>query len=198
MKERIEAILRETIDLHEALVGQVPLIEEVGRRLAEVLGAGGSIYVMGNGGSAADSQHFACELVGRFLMDGRPPLPCHALTTDTSVLTSVANDHGIEEVFVKQVAAYVREGDAVIGISTSGKSPNVNKAIDEANRRGAVTIALCGRDGGALAEKCDLALVVPADHTPRIQEAHGTIIHILCELVEQALFGEGSDEQAPR
>ena len=191
MKERIEAVLREAAGVHESLIEKADSIETVARRLADVFAAGGSVYVMGNGGSAADSQHLAGELVGRFLME-RDPLPCHALSTDTSVLTAVANDYGVEEVFAKQVAAFAREGDAVIGISTSGNSANVNKAIDEARRRGAVTIGLSGGSGGALAGKCDLAIVVAAEQTPRIQEAHGTIIHILCELIERALF-DGKD-----
>jgi D-sedoheptulose 7-phosphate isomerase len=189
MRDRIEAILRETIGVHEGLIAQSALIEEAARRLADTLASGGSIYVMGNGGSAADSQHLAAELVGRFLMERRP-LPCHALSTDTSVLTAIANDYGVEEIFVKQVAAYVRKGDAVIGISTSGNSADVNGAIDEAKRRGAFTMALTGGSGGELARKCDLAIVVAAKQTPRVQEAHGTIIHILCELIEERLFGE--------
>ncbi|MHC4788041.1 MAG: D-sedoheptulose-7-phosphate isomerase [Planctomycetota bacterium] len=187
MGNRTEAILREAAAVHEALLPLSPAIEEVARRIADTLAGGGALYVMGNGGSAADSQHLAGELVGRFLIEGRRPLPCCALSTDTSVLTSLANDYGIEEVFARQVAAFVREGDAVIGISTSGESANVLAAVEEARRRGALTIALTGRGGGALADRCDLAVVVPADETPRIQEAHGTIIHIWCELVEGAL-----------
>ncbi|MHC4479990.1 MAG: D-sedoheptulose-7-phosphate isomerase [Planctomycetota bacterium] len=187
MGNRTEAILREAAAVHEALLPLSSAIEEVARRIADTLAGGGALYVMGNGGSAADSQHLAGELVGRFLIEGRRPLPCCALSTDTSVLTSLANDYGIEEVFARQVAAFVREGDAVIGISTSGESANVLAAVEEARRRGALTIALTGRGGGALADRCDLAVVVPADETPRIQEAHGTIIHIWCELVEGAL-----------
>lgn len=188
MKERIEAILRETAALHERLIEQVPQIEAVARRLADVLAAGGSIYVMGNGGSAADSQHMACELVGRFLMAGRAPLPCHALSTDTSVLTAVGNDFGMDEIFRRQVAAFVKEGDAVIGISTTGNSADVNLAVDEARRRGAVTVGLTGGDGGELATKCDLTVLVPARLSPRVQAGHGSIIHIICELVEDLLF----------
>ncbi len=188
MREEVEAILRETIRVHEDLVALSPLIEEVGGRLADVLAAGGSVYLMGNGGSAADSQHMACELVGRFLAEGRRPLPCHAFSTDSSILTAIGNDFGMDQVFLRQVAAFVREGDVVIGISTSGNSQNVNAAIDEANARGALTVGLTGGTGGALAQKCDLAIVVPADQTPRVQEAHGTIIHILCGLIEQRLL----------
>ena len=196
MRERIEAALRKTIEVHQGLIGQSALIEEAGRRLADVLAAGGSIYVMGNGGSAADSQHMAGELVGRFLMERRP-LPCHALTTDTSVLTAVANDYGVREIFARQVAAYASKADAVVGISAGGNSPNVLAGIEEARRRGALTIGLTGGTGGELAKACDLAIVVPSSETPRIQEAHGTVIHILCDLVEQSLFGHAGRQQRP-
>jgi D-sedoheptulose 7-phosphate isomerase len=189
MIDRIRAALRETIALHEALVERAPQIEEVARRLADVLSAGGALYVMGNGGSAADSQHMACELVGRFLTQGRPALPCHALSTDTSVLTAVGNDFGMDELFVRQVQAFVGEGDAALGISTTGRSANVNRAIEEARRRGALTVALSGGDGGELAELVDLAIVVPARSSPRVQEAHATVIHLLCELIERLLYG---------
>jgi D-sedoheptulose 7-phosphate isomerase len=153
----------------------------------EVFRAGGSLYLMGNGGSASDCQHMAGELVGRFLME-RAPLPCLALTTDTSILTAVGNDYSFGDVFLKQVQAFVRKGDAVVGISTSGNAGNINAAMDEARERGALTIGLTGRDGGALAGKCDLALIVQAQDTPRIQEAHATVIHILCDLIERTMF----------
>ena len=188
MKEKIEHILRACAELHERLAEQSGLIEQVARRLSEVIEAGGTVYVMGNGGSAADAQHMAGELVGRFLMERRA-LPCVALNTDTSIMTCVANDYGFDSIFVRQVAALVKVGDAVVGISTSGNSANVNAAIAEARTRGALTVGLTGKDGGLLAKECDLAIVVPSDVTPRIQEAHATIIHILCELIEQSLCG---------
>ncbi|MFO8006613.1 MAG: SIS domain-containing protein [Candidatus Brocadiia bacterium] len=190
MKDRIERILRATASTHQDMVGQADEIEQVGRRLVEVLRRGGVIYTMGNGGSAADAQHMACELVGRFQME-RAPLPCHALSTDTSVLTAVANDYTVEDVFTKQVQAFVGAEDAVIGFSTSGNSPNVVAAVREARRRGALTVGFTGRGGGALAAECDLLLTAPADATPRVQEAHATVIHILCELIEIELFGQG-------
>ena len=180
--------MRACAELHRRLAEQSGLIEQAASRLADVLRAGGTVYVMGNGGSAADAQHMAGELVGRFMMERRA-LPCVALTTDTSIMTSVANDYGFGSVFVRQVEALVKEGDAVIGISTSGNSANVNAAVDEAHRRGALTVGLTGKAGGALAPKCELAVVVPSDVTPRIQEAHATIIHILCGLVEQDVCG---------
>ena len=189
MKTKAEAILKETAALHEALVGLSENIEQVARLIVNALAAGRCVYVMGNGGSAADAQHLAGELVGRFEMERRP-LPCLALTTDTSVLTSVANDYGVEEVFLKQVQAFAGKGDVVVGISTSGNSANVNRALQEARRKGAVTIGLTGRTGGRMASLCDGLLCVPADHTPRIQEAHQTVIHIICHLAEQELFGE--------
>jgi D-sedoheptulose 7-phosphate isomerase len=189
MKERVEAILLSTAAVHEALVGLSDRIAEAARLVADTFAAGGALYVLGNGGSAADSQHLAGEMVGRFLMERRP-LPCLALTTDTSILTAVANDYGVEDMFARQVAAFVREGDAVIALSASGESPNVLAAVEEANRRGATTIGLTGRDGGRLARLCKLAIVVPARETPRIQEGHATIVHIICELVEERLFGK--------
>jgi len=152
------------------------------------LSAGGTLYVLGNGGSAADAQHLAGELVGRFLMERRP-LPCVALTTDTSVLTAVANDYGVQDVFLRQVKALVRRGDVVMGISTSGRSANVVRALREARRLGAATVGLTGRDGADMAQVCDAVVCVPSEETPRIQEAHQTIIHILCRLVERELSG---------
>jgi len=189
MRPRIESILRETIRVHNELFGMTSQIEAVAGAMVEALSEGKRIYVMGNGGSAADSQHLAAELVGRFRMERRP-LPCQAFSTDTSILTAVANDYGVEEVFVKQVQAFVGEGDVVIGISTSGNASNVVAAVEEANRRGAVTVGLTGRRGGRLGEVCRMCIRVPSDETPRIQEAHQTIIHILCELVEQSMFGD--------
>jgi D-sedoheptulose 7-phosphate isomerase len=191
MRTSTEDILRDAASLHEALLSQVQEIEELGRRIAGVLAAGGTLYIAGNGGSAADAQHMAGELVGRFLMESRPPLPCVALTNDSSVMTSIANDYSADEIFRKQVQALAREGDAVLGISTSGNSPNILSALEAASRAGAVPLGLAGKGGGAMREACELCLVVPHDHTPRIQEAHATIIHIWCGLIEQALFGEG-------
>ena len=188
MKEEIQRVLTETARLHEELVEQAGLIERMVGAIVRALRAGRCVYAMGNGGSAADAQHMAGEFVGRFLMERRP-LPCVALSTDTSVLTAIANDYGVDDIFLKQVQALAREGDVVIGISTSGNSANVNSALEEARRIGATTIGLTGRDGGRMPELCDLCLVVPADHTPRVQEAHGTVIHILCLLVEREMFG---------
>ncbi len=147
---------------------------------------GGKVVLFGNGGSAADAQHLACELVGRFMLK-RQAFPAIALTTNTSILTAVANDDGYETVFSRQVEALVNEKDVAIGISTSGDSTNVIEAIKVAKTKGARTIGLTGGSGGKLAEVADLVLIVPSDSTPRIQEAHITIGHILCELVEKEL-----------
>ena len=195
MKDKIARIIRETAALHEALVGCADAIEAVARLIVRALGAGRSLYVMGNGGSAADAQHLAGELVGRFEKERRP-LPCLALTTDTSVLTAIANDYGAEEVFVKQVQAFAGEGDVVMGISTSGNAANVNRALQEARRSGAATVGLSGRTGGQMAPLCDALVCVPADHTARIQEAHQTVIHVICHLVESELFGSCEQKEA--
>jgi len=188
MKDEIQRILRETAALHEAMVEQADAIEQVARLIIGALADGKALYVMGNGGSAADAQHMAGELVGRFERERRA-FRCVALTTDTSTLTAVANDYGFEQTFARQVQALAQEGDVVLGISTSGNSANVNCALEEARRAHAVTIGLAGRDGGAMRERCDAFLCVPAEVTARIQEAHQTTIHILCRLVECELGG---------
>ena len=148
---------------------------------------GNKLLIFGNGGSAADAQHIAAEFVNRYIID-RPPLPAIALTTDTSILTSISNDAAFQEVFAKQVKALGKEGDVAIGISTSGKSPNVIKAVEVAKEMGMKTIALTGNDGGMLAKIADIPLVVSSSSTPRIQEAHILVGHILCEMVEHQLF----------
>ena len=148
---------------------------------------GNKLLMFGNGGSAADAQHIAAEFVNRYIID-RPPLPAIALTTDTSILTSISNDAAFQEVFAKQVKALGKEGDVAIGISTSGKSPNVIKAVEVAKEMGMKTIALTGNDGGMLAKIADIPLVVSSSSTPRIQEAHILVGHILCEMVEHQLF----------
>jgi len=176
---------RKLIDLIEQ--NMIPLIAETGILLSDALNRGHKLLVMGNGGSAADSQHFVAEIVGRFKMERRA-LPAIALSTDTSILTAVGNDYGFDCVFSRQIEALAAPGDIVVGISTSGNSPNVLKALQEAKARGCRTIGLLGKDGGAIKAVCDLALVVPSSDTPRIQEGHSTIIHIVCDLVEKALF----------
>ena len=168
----------------------IPRIAETVDLLAGIFRAGNKLLVMGNGGSAADAQHLAAEIVGRFKMERRG-LPAIALTTDSSILTAVGNDYGFDAVFTRQVEALAAPGDVVIGISTSGTSRNVSAALELARTRGCRTVALLGRDGGTIAGLVDLPLVVPSCETPRIQEGHITIIHIICDLLEQELFGGG-------
>lgn len=151
--------------------------------------AGGGVFVFGNGGSAADAQHIAGELVGRFLKERRG-LKAQALTTDSSVLTSVGNDYGFEAVFARQLAANAAAGDVAIGISTSGDSPNVVAALRTARKMGLKTLALTGAGGGRCAEFADVLLDVPETLTPRVQEAHAVVYHVICELVERAFAGE--------
>jgi D-sedoheptulose 7-phosphate isomerase len=186
MKDLIERQLRESIRVKEqVLASGVDVIAQMARMLIDCFKGGHKVLLCGNGGSAADAQHLAGELVGRFRRERRA-LPAVALTTDTSVLTAVANDYGYEEVFARQVTALASEGDVVIGLSTSGNSPNVLKALEVARKAGCGTIAFTGRDGCKLKSAADLCLAVDADDTPRIQEAHITVGHILCDLVEEA------------
>jgi D-sedoheptulose 7-phosphate isomerase len=163
-------------------------IAECARMLVDALKGGHKLLIMGNGGSAADAQHFAAEMVGRFLME-RKALPAIALTTDTSILTAVGNDYGFDEIFTRQVEALANPGDILIGISTSGNSLNIKRALETGQRIGVKTIGLLGRDGGEIGPIVDFNLTVPNFETPRIQEAHLIIIHILCDLIEKSLFG---------
>ncbi|MFC1903354.1 D-sedoheptulose 7-phosphate isomerase [Chloroflexota bacterium] len=166
---------------------KVSEIESIVKLILAAHKAGGKVVLFGNGGSAADAQHLACELVGR-VTHNRQALPAIALTTNTSTLTAVANDYGYETVFSRQVEALVDERDVVIGLSTSGNSPNVVQALKAAKKKGAKTVGLTGGDGGKLTEVADLVLTVPSNSIPRIQEAHITIGHIVCELVEKELL----------
>jgi D-sedoheptulose 7-phosphate isomerase len=148
---------------------------------------GNKLLLFGNGGSAADAQHIAAEFVNRYIID-RPPLPAIALTTDTSILTSISNDSAFQDIFARQIKALGKEGDVVIGLSTSGNSPNVVKAFEVAKEMGIKTVALTGNDGGTLVKIADVPLVVSSSSTPRIQETHILVGHILCEMVEHQLF----------
>lgn len=161
------------------------VILAVGRRFVDCLAGGGTIYWLGNGGSAADSQHLAAELVGRYEGMDRRGLASIALTTDTSVITSVGNDLGFEAIFARQIEALCRAGDVVVAISTSGNSPNILAAVAAARARSAFTVGLCGNDGGDLARAADLAIVVPSDSPARVQEAHILIGHIWCDQVDE-------------
>lgn len=188
MQTHIRAILAAHIDVIRGLEALVPDIERLARRAAQCLGGGGRVYWAGNGGSAADCQHLAAEMVGRYQRE-RGGLASIALTTDTSVLTSVANDFGFDAIFARQVEALCRPGDLLIGLSTSGNSANVLAAMRCAADLGVDRIGLAGRDGGRLIEETDLCLVVPSDNTARIQEAHILIGHLACDLIETQLAG---------
>ncbi|HSA78458.1 MAG TPA: D-sedoheptulose 7-phosphate isomerase [Nitrospirota bacterium] len=165
-----------------------PKIIEVVQLIAQTFRDGKKVLIFGNGGSAMDASHIAAEFVNRFLME-RPPLPAIALNTDVAVLTSISNDYDYSQVFSKQLTALGHEGDVVIGISTSGNSPNVIKAIDVAKKNGMKTVVLTGGTGGKLAHMADYAFTVPTKHTPRIQETHITLGHTICQLVDEELFG---------
>ncbi len=188
MKGKIEEIFAASLQakklfLEENLNTLVAAI----KRIAESLSQGGKLLLFGNGGSAADAQHLAAELVNRYLRE-RSPLPAIALTTDTSILTSVANDSSFEEVFARQIRALGRKGDVALALSTSGNSPNVLKALDVCREMGIHTVGLTGGSGGGMAGRVDYLLCVPASSTPRIQEAHLLIGHTICELVEELLL----------
>jgi len=183
------SLVRQSIqESMQAKASMLEMTEDVvaaGEVLIETLAGGGTVFFVGNGGSAADCQHLAAELVGRFEKRVNR-LPAQALTTDTSILTALANDFSFEEVFSRQVQALVRPGDALVALSTSGNSASILAAVRQARRQGARVLGLAGRDGGEMAALCDCCLVVPSQRTCRIQECHITLGHILCELVEQA------------
>ncbi|HQT27601.1 MAG TPA: D-sedoheptulose 7-phosphate isomerase [Burkholderiales bacterium] len=187
----IDKIVLKNIDEHirtiDSLRGSfADSIEQVGGMLSRSLADGGTVFWCGNGGSAADSQHLAAELVGRFKKD-RSPLRSVALTTDSSVLTCVANDYCYEDIFARQIEALGRKGDVLVGFSTSGNSENILRALKMAKRLELVTVAFLGKGGGACANFADQALIVPSQDTARIQEAHILIGHIVCEMVETEL-----------
>lgn len=188
MKEAIIKIIQESAEL-KLRFGQknAETLSQVIKLIVEAFKAGNKLLLFGNGGSAADAQHIAAEFINRYLIE-RPPLPAIALTTDTSVLTSISNDYSFQDVFGKQIKALGKSGDVAIGISTSGKSVNVLKGIKVAKEMGLKTVALVGGDGGELAKIADLALIVESASTPRIQEVHITIGHIICEMVDLLLF----------
>lgn len=162
-------------------------LEGAANACIDCMKSGGRLLLAGNGGSAADAQHIAGEFVSRFAFD-RPGLSAIALTTDTSILTAIGNDYGYEKLFSRQVQAHGNKGDIFIGYSTSGKSPNILRAFEEARTRGLVTIGLTGNRGGPMTELCDFLLAVPSADTPKIQEGHLVLGHILCGLVENAMF----------
>jgi D-sedoheptulose 7-phosphate isomerase len=190
MRERIKDILLESIQVKEEILrNQIESINQIAELMIDCLKKDGKVIVFGNGGSASDSQHIAAELVGRFKKD-RSALAGIALTTNTSILTSIANDYGYEFVFSRQVEALGKKNDVVLGISTSGKAKNVALGIKQAKKMGIKTVIFSGGDGGDIVKLADVSLVVPSKITARIQEAHITIAHIICEMIEQQLCQE--------
>lgn len=190
MRDVIKDTFLESIHIKEELLhNNVSQLIEIAELVIEAIRKGGKLIVFGNGGSASDAQHIAAELVGRFKKE-RPGMPAIALTTNTSILTALANDYGYDIVFARQVEALGQKNDVVLGISTSGKAKNVAAGIKQAKKMGIKTVALSGGDGGDIAKLADVSLLVPSTSTPRIQEAHITIGHILCELIEQAVCQE--------
>jgi D-sedoheptulose 7-phosphate isomerase len=163
-------------------------VAKTGRIMAQALQSGNKVLFFGNGGSAADAQHLAAELTGRFMKE-RPALAALALTTNSSSVTALGNDYGFETIFARQIEGLARRGDVAVGISTSGNSPNVLQAIAAAHSRKLITVGMTGAKGGKLASAVDYCIRIPSDSTPRIQEAHILVGHVLCEIIEQELFG---------
>ena len=179
--------LKETAAAHERMAANVTPVVDAAGAITAALTHGGTVFVFGNGGSAADAQHFAAELVGRYEKE-RKAWPAVALTTDTSALTAIGNDYGFDRVFARQIEALGKPGDIAIGITTSGKSPNVLRGLEAANDRGMITIALTGR-GGEAGKIARLQVRVDEERTARIQEVHATVLHAICELLEKDLNG---------
>ncbi len=189
MQEIASATVKQAITTLEAFAREgLESVVQAAAAMAQAMTTGRKILVFGNGGSAADAQHLAAELVNRYQLE-RPPLPALALTTDTSTLTSIANDYHFDEVFVRQVKALGVEGDVAVGISTSGRSPNVLKALAAARSRGMTTVGMSGAGGGEMGPLCDILICAPSEETPRIQEVHAVVVHLLCEMVDLRLFG---------
>lgn len=182
--EDIKRIINEHQEVLDLIKGQTEKIKEISELIIKTLKKGNKLLIMGNGGSAADSQHFAAEIVGRF-QKNRKALPAIALSTDTSILTAVGNDYGYDKIFSRQVEGLANRGDAVLCFSTSGNSKNVLEAAEEAAKQGCLSIGFLGKDGGALKDKCDISIIVETDTTARVQEMHLMIYHIICELVEK-------------
>ncbi len=179
----LDALIKDHLACVEALERERDAIEAAALALAAVVQAGGRIFICGNGGSAADAQHFAAEVVGRFERERRA-LPAVALTTDTSILTAVANDYGYDDIFVRQLAGLAEKGDALVGLSTSGNSRNVLAALRLAGKRGLTTVALCGGDGGETGNVADYVILAPSANTARIQEAHILVLHFFAQIIE--------------
>ncbi|MDA7818373.1 D-sedoheptulose 7-phosphate isomerase [Sulfurimonas sp.] len=193
MKQYIKDQIKKSYETKQAIYENEELlkqIEKVSKLCVDLYKGTNKTILAGNGGSAADAQHIAAEMVGRYGFD-RPSLPSLALTTDTSALTAIGNDYGYDKVFSRQLEGMGQTGDLFIGISTSGNSTNIVEAFNSAKDKGITTVALVGRDGGEMAKKADIAIIVPSNSTPRIQESHILIGHIICDIIEKETFGEG-------
>ncbi len=193
MRNYLQQEISASIETKRKLLDDAHILEQIAKAAeacVEAYRRGNKTILAGNGGSAADAQHIAAELVGRYGFD-RPSLPSLALTTDTSNLTAIGNDYGYDKVFSRQLEGMGVAGDIFFGISTSGNSANVLNAFESAKAKGITTVALVGRDGGKMAQMADIAIVVPSDATPRIQESHILIGHIICDVIEKELFGDG-------
>jgi len=184
----IRARIEEAARVQRALLGQSGTLQAIARLWTEALRSGAKVIFFGNGGSAADAQHLECELAGRFYLDRRP-VAALALTVNTSSLTAIGNDYGFEEIFARQLEGAARPGDVAVGLSTSGNSANVLRALERARSLGLATVGFTGRSGGRMAPLCDLWLAVDSADTPRIQEGHILAGHLVCEMVERTLFG---------
>ena len=193
MKAYIKDQIKKSYETKQAIYANEALLNDivsVAKLCVALYKTDKKTLLAGNGGSAADAQHIAAELVGRYGFD-RPSIPSLALTTDTSNLTAIGNDYGYDFVFSRQLEGMGQKGDIFIGISTSGNSVNIINAFESAKKKGITTVALVGRDGGKMAEMADYSIIVPSDSTPRIQESHILIGHILCDIIEKEIFGEG-------
>lgn len=196
MKNYIKDQIKKSYETKQAIYENDTLLNkivEVAEKCVELYRGSNKTILAGNGGSAADAQHIAAELVGRYGFD-RPSIPSLALTTDTSNLTAIGNDYGYDKVFSRQLEGMGQSGDIFIGISTSGNSVNIINAFESAKKKNITTVALVGRDGGKMAEMADIAIVVPSNSTPRIQESHILIGHILCDIIEKEIFADGVGE----
>jgi D-sedoheptulose 7-phosphate isomerase len=193
MKEYIKDQIKKSYETKQEIYNNEDLlnkIEDVAKKCVELYRGDKKTILAGNGGSAADAQHIAAELVGRYGFD-RPSIPSLALTTDTSNLTAIGNDYGYDQVFSRQLDGMGQSGDIFIGISTSGNSQNIINAFEVAKKKNILSVALVGKDGGKMAKMADIALVVPSQSTPRIQESHILIGHIICDIIEKEIFGDG-------
>lgn len=193
MKEYIKDQIKKSYETKQIIYNDESLLNKIvdlAKSCVELYRGDKKTILAGNGGSAADAQHIAAELVGRYGFD-RPSIPSLALTTDTSSLTAIGNDYGYEQIFSRQLEGMGQEGDIFIGISTSGNSLNIIKAFESAKKKKIMTVALTGRDGGEMAKMADISLIVPANSTPRIQESHILIGHILCDIIEKETFANG-------